>query len=300
MRCLVFDVGGTFIKYALIDKQDHITEASKMPTPMDSIEVFLDTIYNIYEKFSNRIDGIALSMPGILDAENGYMYTGGSLSYISHVNMGRLVSERCNNIRVAIENDAKSAALAEVMIGSLKDCSDAMVVICGTGIGGSIIHEKKVLRGSHFFAGEFSFIDTGCVDKSADSAMWGTVGGVHHLYKIYADMTGEDPKEINGEMLFEHANRGDRKAVEAIRHFSRIMAVQLINLQCTIDPEKIAIGGGISVQPLFLHILREETKNIHKRYSPGVPLPEIVNCQYFNDANMLGAYFTFCRKYGKT
>jgi len=298
MKCLVYDVGGTFIKYAMIDQQENILEHGRVPTPMEGIEVFLDTIYEIYQKFSEEVAGIAMSMPGILDAERGYMYTGGSLSYIRDVNMQDLIREKCKNLPVSIENDAKSAALAEVTSGSLADCNDAMVVICGTGIGGGVIHEKRILRGSHFFAGEFSFINRGCQGENTDSAMWGKAGGVRRLYRIYADITGEALDRIDGEMLFGRANYGDRAAIEAIHRYCRVLAVQLLNLQCMIDPEKIAIGGGISVQPLFIRILREEVMDMHRTYPPGMPLPEIVSCRYFNDANMLGAYYAFRRKYG--
>ena len=179
---LVFDVGGTFIKYAFMDQKGKIYEKYKVPTPFqdgkvddngdeitpytvkteDGIAAFLEQIDIIYGKYSKeyQITGIAMSLPGQVNVNQGIVYGGGSLPYLDRVPLGNLISRRCGNVPVALENDAKCAALAEVWIGNAKDCKDACVLVFGTGIGGGIIIDRKVRHGVGMIAGEMSFCMT--------------------------------------------------------------------------------------------------------------------------------------------
>ena len=125
---LVIDIGGSAIKYALLDEQSTITEKHSIPTPMDSLENFINTIGTIYDTYAHCIKGMAISMPGILDPHTGFCYTGGALRYINNINMIDLLKERCP-INITIGNDAKCAAHAELGFGSLQDVKDGAVII---------------------------------------------------------------------------------------------------------------------------------------------------------------------------
>ena len=131
---LVFDLGGTFIKYAVITETGEIKTKSKIPTPakvgdtLENLLEALDGVYNqVYEEY--KPEGIAMSLPGQIDVDNGIVYGGGRLTYLHEVNLGKLLSERFGNIPVALENDGKCAALAEIWLGNAKDCNDACVVV---------------------------------------------------------------------------------------------------------------------------------------------------------------------------
>lgn len=122
---LVFDVGGTFIKYALMDQKGKIYEKYKVPTPFqdgkvddngdeitpytvkteDGIAAFLEQIDIIYGKYSKeyQITGIAMSLPGQVNVNQGIVYGGGSLPYLDRVPLGNLISRRCGNVPVALE-----------------------------------------------------------------------------------------------------------------------------------------------------------------------------------------------------
>lgn len=122
MKKLVFEVGASAIKYALMDNDAHIYEKGKEVTPHDHFEHFLTILQTIYEKYQNEIDGMALSLPGTIDSELGQIYAPGGLLYNENIN---LVNEmhRFTQLPLQIENDGKSAALAEVWKGHLKDWS---------------------------------------------------------------------------------------------------------------------------------------------------------------------------------
>ncbi len=149
---LVIDVGGTMIKYALMDEEAKIYQRGEVLTPLDTLQHFIDTIVSIYKKVKNEVDGLAFSMQGNIDSETGQIFAPGALQYNAGVNIIKKLQELID-VPIAVENDGKCAALAEVWKGHLKDVQNGVVLIIGTGIGGGIIHERKLIKGSHFFAG---------------------------------------------------------------------------------------------------------------------------------------------------
>ena len=159
MKVMVFDVGGTEIKYSVMDEQMNRFDAGSVPTPQDTQEHFLDTIYALYASHKDEVDGIAMALPGFVDANTGYVSNGGALLYNTGTQVGQLVRERCG-CRVTLENDGKAAAIAELRAGALQGCCNAAVFIIGTGVGGGIIANGQLVRGVHFTAGEYSFVNT--------------------------------------------------------------------------------------------------------------------------------------------
>ncbi|MGC6174616.1 ROK family protein [Lacrimispora sp. 38-1] len=87
------------------------------------------------------------------------------------------------------------------------------------------------------------------------------------------------------------ANCGDEKALAGIREYVRHLAIQINNYKFILDPEKIVIGGGISVQPLFLQMIKEEIKKINTVYPWDLPIADVEVCKFFNDANLIGAVY---------
>ncbi|MDD3402775.1 MAG: ROK family protein [Hespellia sp.] len=290
MNYLAIDVGGTFTKYAVITDECQILEKDKSPTVTEPLEGFISSLVDIYQKYEGNVDGIALSMPGIIDSETGFMYTGGNLACITNLNIVEVLEKRCG-VHVTVENDAKCAALAEVWKGALMDVSDAIVVVCGTGVGGAVIHDRKVLRGVHNMAGEFSYIMTDAEPEyDLDNSLAGNTG-IKCMMKFVSKHTGIPAEELDGERAFSMANCGDEKAIAGIREYVKHLAIQINNYQFIFDPEKIVVGGGISVQPLFLQMIKEELKKINAVYPWDLPIADVEVCKFFNDANLIGAVY---------
>lgn len=84
-KYLAIDIGGTSIKYALIDKNLNISMNDIMDTPQNSLDELVNIICTLYEKYQTKITGIAISMPGVIDSKNGYCLTGGALQYLNNV-----------------------------------------------------------------------------------------------------------------------------------------------------------------------------------------------------------------------
>lgn len=295
--CLTMDVGGSSVKYALIGPDRQLTEHGKVPSPHGSRSAHLDALAGVYERFRGRVEGIALSYPGIIDSEAGICKTTGALELGLDFPLVQELEARCG-VPVTIMNDAKAAALAEASWGSLEGCADGIVIVLGTGIGGALIQDGKVRMGKHFSAGEFSTI---CLDGHVENAdhTWCGLNGSSKLITTAAFARGVDPAGINGEDVFRWVNEGDEAVCMALDSFTATLAVMIRNLQLIYDPERIAIGGGISQQPRLMESLRKNLAH-HNRMAAiyGMPEAQVVTCKYYNDANLIGAYAYYVQRRG--
>ena len=271
-------------------------EKGKIKTPRDSIENFIDNIGNIYDKYKNDIEGMALSIPGVLDSDTGYMYTGGSLEYNTDKNMLKVLGERCKT-KIAIENDGKCAALAELWKGNLQECENGVVILLGTGVGGGIIKDKKLYKGKHFFAGEFSFIAGNInVMSNNDKEWWGSLNGLDGLLDDFVKVKNLNRNEIDGIKFFEYANNDDKDALEILNKFTYKTALAIINLQCILDADKYLIGGGISEQDILIKYIKKNIDDYHSQFEYFVPKPVVDRCKFRNDSNLIGALYNFLIK----
>ncbi len=286
---LTLDVGGSAIKYALIKEDLTLIEKSSVPTPSDTLEHFVETIGEIYDQYADSIDGMALSMPGIIDPDKGYQFTGGALKYIDKLDTVQLLKQRCPT-NITIGNDAKCAANAEIGYGNLRDIQDGAVVILGTGIGGCLIKNHQVHTGRHFSAGEFSFIKTDYHDYNGWNHAWSTRTGIRGLLERVQESLGTD-EYYTGIEIFDMANQGNEKVIAGIDQFAREVATQIFNVHIIFDCEKVAIGGGISAQPLLIELIQKNFDDIFNHLGFDVYHPEIVPCYFRNDANLIGALY---------
>lgn len=297
MELLVIDVGGTAIKYALMNDSAEFIEKGTVATPKDTIEHFVEVIGTIYDKYKGQIEGIAMSMPGRIDSDRGYLYTGGALRYNDDKDIVSILKNRCP-VNITVENDGKCAALAEVWKGNLMDCDDAVVVILGTGVGGGVIKDKKLHKGKHFIAGEFSFVITdNNLQEGSFSNWWGTQSSAATLCMQVAKAKKMKPEDVDGYKVFEYANSGDEEVLNILDDYCYKLAIQLYNLQYIYDPEKIAIGGGISKQEILFEYIQKNIDKLAKTLPFVMVKPKVVRCKFNNDSNLIGALYVYITKY---
>lgn len=305
-KYLVLDAGGTFTKYALMDENAEILEKDKVVTPdyrTHTKEDYYQVLDGVVEKYKDQVEGIAISMPGMLDNKNGHCVTAGYLAYLAGSTVGDELSERYG-LPVSVENDGKCAALAEYWRGSLKGCDNGAVVVLGSGVAGGIILNGKIYRGRHFTAGEYSYVCTDVENPEEMSSYWGLSSGAEGLAKTVAKYTGEDWQSYNGVKIFERANAGDNLVQEGLKEFTHQLAVQIYNLNIYLDLDLIAIGGGISQQPLLHEYLQKSLdeylqKIPLRKITPYVPQPKLTHCKFYNDANLIGALYHFINSKGE-
>ena len=260
MKLLVFDCGGTEIKYGLVENGTVITEKNYFPTPTDCFESFLEKISSIYLKYRDEVEGIAMTIPGPVDVINGTCHGNAAMRYRHDIHIARCLSEKCG-CPVVIDNDAKAAILAEHRYGALKGCNNAAVFVIGTAVGGGFIINGQIVRGASFNAGEFSFVNTEASDYANDDKILGSVCSTTYLLKSYRERTGCD-ESINGREFFSRLP-SDKDAQDTLDELCLNIAIQLYNIYWLLDLEKTAIGGGISRQPVLIEKIREDMKTLY-------------------------------------
>lgn len=288
----VIDVGGTNIKYALMDEEAKILDKGEVETPKDSLDSFVEAIGKVYDHYKDQVVGIAMSAPGRINSNTGYMFTGGALRYISQIPMADVLKERCP-VDISIENDGKCAALAELWKGSLKNSQHGLVLTLGTGIGGGVIANGKLLRGQNFASGELSSFPTTILPVNDPINFWANINGTRGLTQVYEQYKNLEPNSVNGKMFFEAVNRNDEVAVKVLEEFAQHFANAIFAIQTVLDTEKVAVGGGISFQERLIEALSRKVNELFDYYGQYTPIlkPQVVRCEFANDSNLIGALY---------
>ena len=296
---LAIDVGGTNLKYAKMLEDGTILEQGEMPTPLDSMEQYIDTLGNLYDKY-NEAEALVMSSPGRIDSMHGYYFTGGSLKFIHENDMATIIAKRIP-IPFCAENDAKCAALAELWKGSMKGITNGAVMTIGTAIGGAVIIDGQLYRGSTYAAGEFSMMSTQLDDEFTEAQLWGSKNGVRGLVRPYEMAMNLEENSVDGRMFFKKVDEEDPVAIEALEKYCHRIVNGILCLQAVIDVEGYAIGGGISRQPSLIITISRQLDEVFKTFPDYYPLhrPEIVACTFGNDANMIGALYHYLYEFNR-
>ncbi|MFC0417053.1 ROK family protein [Cytobacillus solani] len=286
----VLDVGGSSIKYALMDESGEFIEKSSVPTPKESLELFVDQVHLIVKEYQkiHELRGIAISMPGAVNVDTGYIAGLSALPYIHGPNMKELLRER-TYLTVEMENDANCAALAEGWIGAAKDVMDYLCLVIGTGIGGAVVLNKNIRHGKNQFCGEFGYMIMEDYLERPEGETWSSLAAVGGLIKRVAKRKGVDPVSLNGRRVFELANNGDEEVADEIERFMKRLAVGIYNLQYMLDPEKILIGGAISSREGFVEQINEILSQL--KLNQNDLTIHVERCQFGNDSNLIGALY---------
>lgn len=297
---LAIDTGGTNIKYGLLDENAEIIDQGEIPTPQDSLESFIVALEGIYNKYSDsHPEALVMSAPGKIDAVNGYFHTGGALNYLNKCDLKKSLENRIP-VPFCVENDAKCAALAEIWKGSMQGVDNGIVITLGTGIGGAVIINGRLHRGSHFAAGEFSGVLTDWSSLAAmDAPTWAGINRVAAMLGRYASRKRIDPEKVDGRYFFDALNHGDPAAEKELKWYCDTMAGGLYSMQLILDASKVAIGGGISRQKALIAQLQESMKDLFERMPEWTPaeIPEITACTFASDSNLIGALYHYLYEY---
>jgi predicted NBD/HSP70 family sugar kinase len=324
MKCLVLDYGGTALKYGVLDTDAQLTEQGEIPAPNHSAEEYIAKTGEIFDRFRDQVEGIAISMPGTF-TDDGVLVSGGAyLHILQDVNIIELLHTRCP-LPIALENDGKAAALAEAWNGNLKDCQDGIAIILGTGIGGGIIKDRRIYRGRHAAAGEFSYIITGGKPGVYNCATYtcSTEGFVERAaimkganrMNMYMAFDGEASKaeiarlralvkgpqypdmEMNGFSVFKLLEEGDPDVAMLYEDLLDSLSQMIVTLAHVCDPDRFVIGGGISKEPRLIADLQKKMQQATGQYVIAVPGFDVQPCYYRSSANLYGAMFNWLQKY---
>lgn len=243
-KALALDVGGTKIYNAIVDENGNIcSEVEKHSTPKN-LEEMKNLFKEIFKKYENEVDVIAIATAGAINNENNRIIgaTGNLVEGYNKMNFQTLSDKK-----VFLENDANSAAWAEHILGASKGCAFSIMITLGTGVGGGIIIDNKLLKGKSGGAGEMHFkIST---DKRRKCTC-----GVWDCFEAYASGTG---LKITAQEILQDTNvttydvvdgvkKGDKKMKEVLDKWQNDILAGLIGLANLFDPECIVLSGSMA------------------------------------------------------
>ncbi len=241
MAILSFDIGGSSVKYAVIEKTGKILAKGKKTTPQEK-EEFFRLIENVAASYRRAytIEGAGFSFPGAVDDVSGVIGGSSALPYIHDFPI-RQELERRLSLPAALENDANCAALGESWLGVGKEHEDLVFLVIGTGIGGAVVKGKRIHHGKHLHGGEFGYMVS-----DASHRILSETGSTRVLAERVADAKGLPREEMDGRKAFALADAGDADALQAVSAMYEALAMAIYNLQYAIDPEIFVLGGAVS------------------------------------------------------
>lgn len=267
-----FDIGGTSIKYGLLDESGQILAHGHFATAKDTATnvTKMVAVVKDYQK-QTTIAGVGIDAPGIV-TKDGYMITGGAIPGFYQFPLAQKLKDALQ-LPVKVENDANAAAIAERWLGNAQGIDDYICLVLGTGIGGGLVLNGDVYRGAHGMAGEIGWSITHDLDLTDDlesvslNYAASVVTGLVRRYNLSLQALDHDaPEEKDAAQIIALAHEHDEVAAPVYDRFLADVTVMLMNLIGTLDPERILIGGGISANATFMADLQARFKEYVARH----------------------------------
>ena len=288
MRILAFDIGGTFIKYALCNDNFELTEKNKIPTnAKQGGQVIIQRIIDIIESYEN-IDRVAISTAGQVDSEHGVVvYSTDNIPYYTGMMVKSLIENK-TGIPTFVENDVNAAALGEAHFGAAKGESDFICLTLGTGVGGAIFLNNKLYKGSASAAGEIGHMVIHAGGRQC------TCGG-EGCFECYASANAlikavnkisDDP--LDAFQIFQKENMQRPEIRSEIDKWIDEIIIGLMNLIYIFNPPLIVIGGGIMNEDYIIELI---DRKIYSRLMKSFKNVRIERSQKGNDSALLGVAY---------
>lgn len=282
------DIGGTEIKYGIIDSSSQLIFKDKMPSkgPLGG-KYILDDIIDNFNLLSKKYSllGIAVSSGGVINSKTGEVLsaTGSIKDYIG-MNIIHYLNKKLN-VPVSVLNDVNSMALCESFYGSGKNLNSMIALTIGTGIGGAIIINGNLVEGSAFSAGEFGLM-------TIESEIYEEIASTASLVRLTKNII---PSIKNGLDVFKYYDEGHEEIVKVVNKFYDNLATGIANLIYAFNPDAFIIGGGISARTKFIDELNHHLRNKLSSYMAAHT--QIKAAEFKNDAGMIGAFVHFLKQH---
>ena len=291
------DLGGTFVKVALVSDIGEIVFTNKLPIGNQaSKDTILNTIESIIQmaidKANNEqlnVIGIGMGTPGIV--QDGVILSGSeNLSEWENIDLSSYYSQKFD-LPVLVDNDANLMGLGEFYYGAAKGCTDVVFLTIGTGIGGAVIVNGELYGGYQNRGAELGHIvvehngpDCNCGGRGCLEIYASTTS----LIKDYANRTGKDIKDLNGHYIIKRFQENEKNAVNCLQQHTDYLGHGIASFINTFAPQKVVIGGGISDAGQFYIDMISKAAIRYMMPSCGSNT-EIVGATLGNNAGSLGA-----------
>lgn len=257
------DVGGTTVKIGLFGGDGSVLDKWEIPTVTDNdgASILPDVAKSILEKMKEKgigeeeLAGIGIGVPGAVDSEGTLVSDAVNIGW-KPFNIPNALSAYIN-VPVKAANDANVAAYGELWQGGGRGCHNMVAVTLGTGVGGGIIIDGKIVTGATGAAGEIGHIhiedneteECGCKNKGCMEQYASATGVVRLARKQLAAENKPSTLregELSAKTVFDAVKAGDELAQEVARQFGHYLGKGLAAVANVVNPEKIVIGGGVA------------------------------------------------------
>ena len=303
------DLGGTNIAAGLVDEEGKILHKCSRPTGVErGAEAVIGDIAGLCQQVMDEtghtaadIKAIGVGVPGICHPDNGVVEFCTNLFW--HKVPLRQIMNRTLDIPVFIGNDATVAGLAESVAGVSRGSANSVFITLGTGVGGGIVVDHKVYSGTHGIGSELGHMvivadgepctcgNHGCWERyTSATAMirMGKEAAKEHPESAILVNCGGDPDKITAKHVMDAAKAGDAAGMEVFKKYVHYLAVGIVSIINILDPEVIALGGGVSAAGEFLRdAVRAEVDTMV--FCKEVPYARIELAVLGNDAGIIGA-----------
>lgn len=289
MKIIGIDIGGTTIKADLYDDfGTSLNQFKEIETIIDydlGTNQILNQVCDLIGEYilNYSIDGVGISTAGVVNANTGeIIYAGYTIPGYIGVNFTSEIEKRFG-LSTFVENDVNCAALGELWMGQAKDKKNVVMVTIGTGIGGSIIVNGKIVNGFNYTAGEVGYIPVGNSDWQSKASTTALI----HLYQKKSLKTNQ-----TGRTFFTDLSSGDKVAKETFEIFVENLTKGLLTISYLLNPEILILGGGILAKKDIL--LPEIQSSLSKNAMDNRFLPNnVVAATLGNEAGRIGAVKNF-------
>jgi len=303
------DLGGTFIKAALVDSRGRILARMKRPTEAAmGRERVVDNVFSIVrdlKAISRSLGGISalgMGIPGVIDIRRGVISTSPNLPGWENIPIRKLLSRRIG-MPLYLENDANAAALGEKWMGAGKDVQNFCFITLGTGVGGGLVLDGRIWHGADGMAGEVGHMtidphgprcncgNRGCLEMYASTkALQRMIRQAQSSGKRSRFFGQIRDQEISGDVIHRAAKGGDRVSRDAFARMGSALGIGIASLVNLLNLEKVVVGGGLSASwKFFLPALREEVAA--RAFAAPARRARIVRATAGEDAGVLGAAY---------
>lgn len=256
------DVGGTKVAAAAVDDDGAVVAETRRHTPADDVTQTLQMILDAVEELvsAHPAEAIGVGAAGWIDAARSTVLFAPNIAWRNEPLKDELTGKF--GLPVVVENDANVAAWAEYKYGAGRDVESMLMYTVGTGIGGAIIMEGRLIRGQHGIAAELGHLTAvpdghlcgcgrrGCLEQYASGqalVRLGRAAAEHDpdTARILLELAGGDPATINGPLITEAAQRGDPASIDALADIGKWLGLACVDMVQALDPAIIVIGGGV-------------------------------------------------------
>ncbi|CAM4242141.1 glucokinase [Bacillus manliponensis] len=291
-----FDIGGTFIKYTVMNEEGELYEKGKIPTPAQHANekipyLICETIRDFGKRYLFQFIGV--SSCGIIDKERGKIVFSANIPSYSGTKIVDYIYEN-TGYKAIIENDVRSACIGEMWKGAGQGTKNIVLLTLGTGIGSGIVINGHMLAGEHGLAGELGHMtivhngkecscgNRGCLEQYASTLAF------TKRYIELAHREGRSVPHITGEDIMERVRAGEKLAKGVYKEFIQYIITGLVNITHMLNPEMIIIGGGIAEQgeQFLIEIQKGFQQQVMSIYQNRT---KIMLAELGNDAGVYGA-----------